>query len=168
MSDKPMNENKEIQGTKEQKEIVLTEGNWKFLKGIQQGLKVYEAYKLAGYEGTSPNSAYVLYNSLKKKFQDVVNADGFDKLRLSLDFQKLLSLPLEQSKTEVTLNEALKIRRLAHTIMNDNEQKSPQASFTMIVIESGQAPKIIENISKVIDAEVIKQNEGEASNEQLT
>lgn len=140
---------------KESKEIVLTEANWKFLKGIQQGLKIYEAYKLAGYDGATPNSAYVLYNSLKKKFQEISNSDGFDKLRLSLEMQKLLSLPLEQSKQEVTLNEKLKTLRLAHTIMNDNEQKSPQASFTMIVIESGQATSPKVNLGKVIEGEVV-------------
>lgn len=166
MAEELIPQNKQELEKKEPKEIVLTEGNWKFLKGIRMGLKVYEAYRAAGYDG-EPNAAYVMYSVLKKKFQAIVEADGFDKLRLSTDFEKVLSLPLEQGKTEVTLNEWMKARRLAHTIMSDNESKSPQASFTMIVIESGQTHKISEQMSKMVDVQEVTDNDGEASGQQL-
>lgn len=158
-----------IENQKKGKEITLTEQNWRFLKHLRLGATLPEAYKLAGYEGEGMNSPYALYHQIKKKLEEVVKADGFDKLRLALDFQKVLSLPLADSKAEVTLTEWLKIRRLAHTIMSDNEQKSPQSSFTMIVIETGGTPtSSLVDQAKVIDAQMVDDTGEQASNEKIT
>lgn len=157
-----MDELKDIEPRKEQKELALTEQNWKFLHHIRLGAKIIDAYKLAGYEGTSPNAAYVLYNTIKKKLQEVIESDGFDKLRLSLEMSKLVSLPLAESKQDVTFSEKLKALRLAHTIMSANEIKSPNQSFSVIILETGQPLKPLAekvNSAKVIDIEPIEHGE---------
>lgn len=157
-----MDEIKDINKVNEPKEVVLTEAQWKMLRHIRQGAKVFEAYQLAGFDGKSPNAPYVMYNTIKRKLQEVIEADGFDKVRLSMEMEKLLSLPLVSDKLEVTFGEKLKALRLAHTIINTNEIKQPNQSFSVIIIENGTpANPLIEktNMGKVIDAEVIKPSE---------
>jgi len=151
-----------IEGEKAKKEVELTDANWKFIKHLRLGATIQEAYKLAGYESESLNAPYSLYHQIKRKMQEIIEADGFDKLRLARDFEKVLSLPLTEAKQEVTMTEWLKIRRLAHTIMSDNEQKVPNQSFSLIILETGHAPNTVDVKStqaKVIDAEVIEASE---------
>jgi len=144
------------------KEPELTERNWKFIKHLRLGASVIDAYKLAGYESEGLNAPYQLYHQIKRKMQEIIEADGFNKVRLAQDFEKVLSLPLAQNKQEVTMTEWLKIRRLAHTIMSDNEQKQPNASFSIIVIENGTLPQpegSKADSAKVIDVEPIRPSE---------
>lgn len=115
------------------KEVELTEQNWLMLKYLREGKRIREAYSLAGYTG-SANACYQLYHILKGKLKEIVEADGFNKTRLAIEMEKLISLPLELNKTEVTLTEKLKAIRLANQIISDDAQKSPQATFTLIVI----------------------------------
>lgn len=126
---------KDIQPNQSKKEPELTEQNWLMLKYLREGKRVREAYTLAGYKGTG-EACYHLYQTIKGKLREIVEADGFNKTRLAIEMDKILSLPLDLSKTEVTLSEKLKSIRLANQILTEDAQKNPQATFTMIVIQN--------------------------------
>lgn len=139
------------------KEIELTEKNWLMLRYLREGKRIKEAYTLAGYDG-SGDSCYKMYHDLKGKLKEIVEADGFNKTRLAIEMEKLISLPLEESKKEVTLTEKLKAIRLANQILSEDAQKAPQSQFTMIIInneqDKGNMP--IEN-GNVVDVKEIEE-----------
>lgn len=153
-------ENKAIEP---KKELELTEGNWKFIKHLREGFKVKEAYIMAGYESRDENAPYQLYHRLKRRIAEIIEADGFDKVRLAQDFEKVLSLPLARDKQEVTLTEWLKLRRLAHTIMSQNDQKASNSAYTVIVIGKDQSVSEKAEKAEVIDVQAVTEDEGKTS-----
>lgn len=130
----------------------LTDQNLLFLKHLQAGLTVKEAYKLAGYQGESANAPYALYSQLKKTLQDIVDANGLDALRLRMEMQKIMSLPLKDAT--ISARDKIKAIEVTHKVLNGQMDQS-KLNMTAFVINryEKQEPK------QVIEAEEIKDNE---------
>lgn len=107
-------------------EINITEGNWLFLKHIQQGKKVWEAHQLAGYKGDK-SAAYNLYYHLRKKLELVYEADNVDSLRLKIEAKKILDMPVEDKpiKPETRLKAIETLHKLQDKDKIEKRQISP-------------------------------------------
>lgn len=136
-------ENKEIKQLEEK----LTDKNFKFIEALSKGLKVHEAYKLAGYKGKNKQQPYQLMHKLKGKIQEYLENNGFNKSRVAIELEKLLSLPLRDTEKEVTIDQRLRMIGLLNKSLPEVEKKSQNFTrFTIIDnrVNSGQMDNAID------------------------
>jgi len=124
-NDEPISKDVEVD-----KDLALTDQNWSFLRYIEEGYKVKDAYKMAGYQGEAPNTPYDFYYRLKKKLQAIVEADSMDSLRLRVRLDKILNMPLAYEK--VSVKDHLKAIELAHKITGQEKTEKPQISAFIV------------------------------------
>jgi hypothetical protein len=124
----------------------LTKRQFKFIELINKGLSVVEAYKLSGYKGLNKQSPYQLNHYLKGSIAKIAEANGFNKNRLMIELNKLIDLPLDNSKLTVTLREKLSIIRTLAKCLPDVLDK-PKESFTRFTIVNN----IVTNDTKPIN-----------------
>lgn len=137
----------------------ITEQNILFLKHLQSGMSVKNAYKMAGYEGNSPNEPYNFYWRLKKRLNAVIEADSLDDLRLRSELAKIINLPLKFDKdsTEpgLTVKEKLKAIETADKIVNGKGKMDNKPSITAFVVQRFEKPaEVVE--PQPIDVEELK------------
>lgn len=131
----------------------LNKRQWSFLQYIASGLKVTEAYKLAGFKGKNIDSAYLLNHRLKDKVNEILVNNGFNRNNFMVEVQKLIDLPiLESQKLGVTVDQKIKILRLFKDSLPEQKTESNFTKFTIINgnVSNGLDSKVIE--ANVIDA----------------
>jgi hypothetical protein len=146
--------------TEEKKEgfdlSTLTEGNWKFLHYLSQGLKPPEAYKLAGYSGNA-SQPYKMAMKLRKALETIHEADSVNRARILGETSKLLDMPLEEGKTSLKYNEKMRLLKFASSLVPDME--SPKKQLSVLIINRYQDQKGPSPISvpqhDAIDVEVV-------------
>lgn len=117
-----------------------------FLQYIAQGLKVTEAYKLAGFKGNNPDSAYLLNHRLKDKINEILVNNGFNRNNFMVEVQKLIDLPiLETQKLGVTIDQKIKILRLFKDSLPEQKQERNFTQFTIVNGNLDTSPKVIES-----------------------
>ena len=82
---------------KEEKALEITDQNWLMYKHIQSGKSVKDSYHLAGYKGKNSQAPYQLYHKLKKKLEQIWDADNADSLRLKMEAKKIMDMPLKET-----------------------------------------------------------------------
>jgi len=115
----------------------LTKRQWSFLQYITQGLKVTEAYKLAGFKGKNPDSAYLLNHRLKDKIKQILEFNGFNRNNFMVEMQGLLNLPLRDDQKQVTIDQKIKVLRLFKDALPEQKREHAYTQFTII---NGHAP----------------------------
>ena len=111
----------------------LTNQNWLFLSYIRKNVPIKEAYKLAGYKSEVPSAPYMLMKRLRVKAELLTDLEDFNRLKYKAELIKLLSLPLSDTKKDVTISEKLRILKLFKGSLPDM-QETPKHQFTQIVI----------------------------------
>jgi hypothetical protein len=129
---------------------VLTKKNYKFIKAIAEGYKAPEAYKIAGYKGTNEQQPYQLVHTLKYKISEYLKDSGFNQETLGIELNKLLSLPLRNDQSSVTIDQKIKILRLFKESLPESEKREP--SFSRFTIVQGNVNVSTPEPSKVADA----------------
>ncbi len=143
---KPKSTDNKTKAITKKEEVTITERNWLMLKHIQTGKKVWEAHKLAGYEGDK-SAAYNLWHKLQKKLEMVYDADNTSSLRLKIAAKKILDMEVENKpiKPETQLKAIETLHKLS-----DNERKEARVISPFIVFKSSdgqiQASQVIEAI----------------------
>jgi translation initiation factor IF-3 len=147
--------NKDNKAISKKKEAQLTEQNWAMLKHIENGKKIKDAYKLAGYTGTHPHEAYQMYYRVKKKLEAVYEADNIDSLRLKIAAKKILDMKVEDKpiRPEVKLRAIETLAKLTEKAKTEIKTISP---FIIQKFESGSKNEIQTNKDKIIDIKPIK------------
>jgi len=138
-----MNEDKSLLKTDLIKEH-LSKRDLKFIQYRMQGLKVPEAYKLAGFKGTD-QSSYVLSHRLKGRIDELVRQGSFNNTELMIEVSKLVSMPLRSDQNAVTIDQKIKVLRLFKDALPEQERKQ---SFTRFTIINGS---VSNDTAKVID-----------------
>jgi hypothetical protein len=110
----------------------LTEQNWLFIKAYLNTGNVRKSYKLAGYTGKSESAAYVLFNSLKSRIEEIGSVDTLGRTRLMAEVNKLLDLPLDNNKNNVSLTEKLRVIKLAAALTPEVQAAKPNLSVFVI------------------------------------
>lgn len=120
----------------------LTEANILFLKHIQSGMKVKDAYKAAGYESLLPNVPYQFYWKLKKKLEALVEADNLDGLRLRLELSKIINLPLASLENPhgISVGDKLKAIKVTHEIVEGKGRNDTKPTITAFVVQRFEQP----------------------------
>ena len=133
----------------------LTEQNILFLRHIQSGMKVKDAYKSAGYESLLPNVPYQFYWRLKKKLQALVESDSLDDLRLRIELSKILQLPLRSKDNPegVTVAEKLRTIEVTDKILNGKSKMDRPSSITAFVVNRYDKPASNDVTQGSIEAE---------------
>jgi len=146
-----MKEENKLPAEKE-RQFDITEKNILFLKHIQSGLSVKDAYKMAGYEGTTEQEPYNFYWRLKKRLNAVIEADSLDDLRLRLELSKILKRPLkdEDPVKGITVTEKLRAIEVTDKIVNGKHATNSMPAITAFVFN--RPPK--EEPTKIIDVEM--------------
>lgn len=156
MTSKENNNDKAVQ---KKLNVELTEQNFLMLKHIQAGRTVKDAYHLAGYKGTNPHQPYQMYHRLKKRLEQVYDADNVDSLRLKIEAKRILDMEVEDRpiKPEVKLKAIETLNRLQDKEKTEAKQISPFIVFKADDVQIAQAK------GKVIDIKPveIKQNNAE-------
>lgn len=111
----------------------LTKKNIAFIKYISQGLKVKEAYKLAGYKGSNDQQPYQLMSQLKHKIQEYLENNGFNKARVAIELEKLLDLPLRDDQKSVTIEQRLKMIGLLNKALPEEKKQAHEFTRFQIV-----------------------------------
>jgi hypothetical protein len=120
----------------------LTEQNWLFIKHYLQSGKVKESWERAGYTGKSDSAPYVLFHRLKAQIEAIGELDGFNRARFLSEINKLADLPLVKDKTEVSLNEKLRILKLMGTMLNSGKELAkPKLSVFIVNRPLSSEPK---------------------------
>ena len=135
----------------------LTKKNWLFIQYLNNGLSVTEAYKLAGYKGTHPNQPYLLNYELKQKISEIAINSGFNKEKLMIELNRLIEIPLDDSKKSVTFREKLASLKFLASLLP--EAKRTQQTFSHFVIYNGTV-KSVDN-QQVIDVKPIETTENQ-------
>jgi len=142
----------------------LTKRQWNFLKFIANGLKVTEAYKLAGFKGKNINSAYLLNHRLKDKINEILINSGFNRNNFMVELGKLIDLPLRDDQKQVTIDQKIKILRL---FKDSLPEQNNQVSFTKFTIINGTVPNKLEANDKgnsvVIETKKLDDDDNESS-----
>ena len=148
----------------------LTEQNWLFINNFLVTGSIKKSYKLAGYSGKDSSAPYQLFKQLKTRIEDLANLDVTSRARLQADLARVLDIPLQESKKELTLSEWLRVRKFVASITPDVSQPKPQISVLVInrpskAEEKGDNGQFGNNPPThspgkdvVIDAEVINPN----------
>jgi len=122
----------------------LSKRDLKFIQYRIQGLKVPEAYKLAGFKGND-NSAYVLSYRLAGRVNEIIKQGSFNSTELMLEVSKLVSLPLRPDQNAVTVDQKIKVLRLFKDALPEQDKKQ---SFTQFTIINGA---LSNDMTKVVD-----------------
>jgi len=137
----------------------LNKRQWKFIELMNKGLSIPEAYRLAGYTGINAQQPYQLNHYLKGKIAEIAEANGFNRNRLMVELNKLIDLPLDNTKLNVTLREKLSIiRTLAKCLPDVDKPKDNLSRFTIVnnvvttQVDSSQLPSIA---TTSIEAELV-------------
>lgn len=110
----------------------LTEQNWLFINNFLQNGNIRKSYKLAGYSGKDLSAPYQLFKQLKSRIEDLGNLDITSRARLQADISRLLDIPLQESKKELTLSEYLRVRKFVASITPEATNQKPQISVLII------------------------------------
>lgn len=110
----------------------LTEQNWLFINNFLQNGSIKKSYKLAGYSGKDPSAPYQLFKQLKSRIEDLANLDVTSRARLQADLARVLDIPLQESKKELTISEWLRVRKFVASITPEVQQGKPQISVLVI------------------------------------
>lgn len=131
----------EVKGEADTAKFELTDANVVFLKHIQAGMKVKDAYKMAGYQSELPNVPYQFYWKLKKKLEALVEADTLDGLRLRLELSKIISLPLAgvSNSQGITVADKLKAIKTTHEIVEGRGKMDNKPSITAFIVHRHEA-----------------------------
>lgn len=134
----------------------LTEKNWLFIKHLFANNTVVDAYALAGYESKEPSAPYVLHNRLKKSIEKIVESDGVDRIRLLREAKKLLDLPIDPEKVQVSFTEKLRSLRLLRDLVPEPAEaaKVNITSFTINRYDSKQAKDEAMTVEGTVEAAV--------------
>lgn len=136
-----MNEPKDLNNIPK-KEIEITDQNIKFYRMIMSGISIIDAYKGAGYKGTSPDAPYALYSSLKKRLLALQEADSnINALQLRKQLGDILSLPL--SSKEITIKDKLNAIKLTHDIVESSKQMDNPV-ITAFVLHRSEPKDVVE------------------------
>lgn len=130
----------------------LNKKQWSFLQYIASGLKVTEAYKLAGFKGKNIDSAYLLNHRLKDKINEILVNNGFNRNNFMIEVGKLIDLPLREDQKQVSIDQKIKILRLFKDSLPEQKKES---SFTQFVISNGTIEAKHQGNSVVIDTKAI-------------
>lgn len=122
----------------------LNKRQWNFLQYIASGLKVTEAYKLAGFKGNNPDSAYLLNHRLKDKINEILVNNGFNRNNFMVEVGKLIDLPLREDQKQVSIDQKIKILRLFKDSLPEQKKESSFTQFTIINGNLDTSPKTIE------------------------
>lgn len=133
----------------------LSKRDLKFIQYRMQGLKVKEAYKLAGFKG-SDASAYVLSHRLNGRVNALVKQGSFNQTELMLEVTKLVSLPLRPDQNQVTVDQKIKVLRLFKDALPEQDKKQ---SFTQFTIINGSLSNDVAKVIDVTKDEVVSSNE---------
>jgi len=142
-----MNEN-EIEKKEESKLPEVTDQNLKFMRLIQSGVAINDAYKASGYTGKSADAPYALYHSLKKRIQALQDADSLDGVKLRSKLSEILNLPIKD--TQISIKDRLNAIKLTNDIVN-GQSKSDNPSITAFVIKMGDS-----KTTEVIDVKEVE------------
>jgi len=126
----------------------LNKRQWSFLQYIASGLKVTEAYKLAGFKGKNIDSAYLLNHRLKDKINEILVNNGFNRNNFMVEVSKLLDLPLRDDQKQVSIDQKIKILRLFKDSLPEQKKES---NFTQFIINNGN----LDTNTKTIETRVI-------------
>lgn len=110
----------------------LTEQNWLFIKYYLKTGNVRKSYKLAGYTGKSESASYQLFSQLKARIEEIGSVDVLGRTRLMAEVNKLLDLPLDESKNNVSLTEKLRVIKLAASLTPEVQAAKPNLSVFVI------------------------------------
>lgn len=144
----------------------LTEQNWLFINNFLVTGNIKKSYKLAGYSGKDLSAPYQLFKQLKSRIEDLANLDVTSRARLQADLAKVLDIPLQESKKELTLSEWLRVRKFVASITPEVQNQRPQISVLVInrPSKSDNVPVDLGNVNNqqsdisqkdVIDVEII-------------
>lgn len=122
----------------------LTKRDWLFIEYRSKGLKVPEAYKLAGFKGKNPDSPYLLSCRLKDRLSQIIESNGFNRNEYMIQLSKILNLPLRDDQTSVTIEQKLKTLRLFKDSLPENKREATFTKFTIINNSVESSPEIIE------------------------
>lgn len=145
----------EISKNQSKNEIELTEQNWLMFKYIQAGKTVKDAYKLAGYLGTSIQAPYQVYKIMKKKIEAIWDADNADSLRLKMETKKIADMPLRE--TTIKAETKLKAIETLHKLQ-DKDNKTGRV-ITPFIVFKDNGGQITASQGEVVDAKVVEENE---------
>jgi GMP synthase PP-ATPase subunit len=129
----------------------LNKRQWSFLQYIAQGLKVTEAYKLAGFKGKNIDSAYLLNHRLKDKINEILVNNGFNRNNFMVEVSKLIDLPLRDDQKQVSIDQKIKILRLFKDSLPEQKKES---SFTQFVISNGTIEAKHQDTSIIVDTKL--------------
>lgn len=144
----------------------LTEQNWLFINNFLQNGNIKKSYKLAGYSGKDLSAPYQLFKQLKSRIEDLANLDVTSRARLQADISKLLDIPLQESKKELTLSEYLRVRKFVASITPEVQNQKPQISVLVINRPSKEGDNLVAGSKAdthqpekdvIIDAEIVKE-----------
>lgn len=128
------------------KELVeaLNPKQCKFLTLFLAGHKVYDAYKLAGYEGDS-HAAYILKGRLNKELEVLAASKGCSKADLMASIATLNDLPVVdkngQPVSGINMTHKLKLLALQQKTLDSNKAEMPKITAIQINNYPGDAEK---------------------------
>lgn len=143
----------------------LTEQNWLFINNFLQNGSIKKSYKLAGYSGKDASAPYQLFKQLKSRIEDLANLDVTSRARLQADLAKVLDIPLQESKKELTLSEWLRVRKFVASITPEVTNQRPQISLLVINRpnkEGSNKGPLNVSIGKKVDNEVANGNNSQS------
>jgi len=141
----------------------LTKKNFKFIEALSKGNSVKDSYVLAGYKGKNPQQPYQLMHKLKGKITEYLENNGFNKSRVAIELEKLLSLPLREEEKTVTIDQRLKMIGLLNKALPEQEKKAQ--SFTRFTIIDNRVNANGQMDSVIDPKKVVELSESEVSDE---
>lgn len=138
---------------KEEKALEITDQNWLMYKHIQSGKSVKDSYHLAGYKGKNSQAPYQLYHKLKKKLEQIWDADNADSLRLKMEAKKIMDMPLK----ETSIKAETKLKAIETMYKLQDKEKKEAKTISPFIVFKANGDEIRATEAKVITAtEVIE------------
>lgn len=125
----------------------LSPKQMRFLHGLAEGKNITTAYKDAGYNGETIQSAYALKQKLSNRLYEEISGRGFNSEKLAAEIVKFLNIPVNVPEKGMTLNERLKILRLMDKVLPKSEKASASFSRFQIFV-NGNARIVHSDIGK--------------------
>lgn len=140
---------------KKLEDVTITERNWLMLKEIEKGKSIRDAYYAAGYKCKDYNGPYEFYHGLRKKLEQVYEADNIDSLRLKIAAKKILDMKVEDKpvKPETHLKAIETLAKLTES------KKTEQRTISPFIVFKTADGKIQASEGKVVEAMEIKEED---------
>lgn len=139
--------------------LTLTKQNLKFIDLLLKDVKVFDAYRIAGYKGNK-EASYQLKHKLKPFIEKYYEIEGLSKEGYKTRLLNLLSLPCVDSKTgapidKLSFNQYKEVLMLLRDELNRAEERTstrPQiTAFVIKTYEQSQREQRGQQEGQVID-----------------